>query len=247
MEGIMKKISILLVALMAGIMVSAQTQKERISSLESELSRVWGYVQKIDQRVDTLWEDASTLYANSHDLDQRTQALEKRTQVLEDGFTKTVVDIKDIKGQLKEYKDLKAYVDEKLSWLQNTAKQGKAKDLCFGSGADNYDVFFIGPFAVNSASLSVGMKTSLQKVVAIMKDTVEKKEIIEIDGFASIDGSPQLNDSLSLQRATAVATFLEKKEVAIPKNGIAYFGGTIRYGTPIDNRCVVIFAAAAKK
>lgn len=243
----MKKISFVLVALMAiTTVVSAQSKKDltnRLDSLELKIADVKDYSHRLASYSQRLEEEITGIKKNQSKFESDLKTTNTKIQVLENGLSIVMHDIDTIKTQLKEYKDLRAYVNEKLSWLKNTVKQREANHVCLGSEADNYDVFFIGPFASGSTSLTNGMKTSLQKVVAILKDTVENKQIVEIDGFASIDGSPQLNDSLSLQRATAVATFLEKKEVTISKDGIRYFGGTIRYGTPIDNRCVVIFAA----
>lgn len=243
----MKKISILLVTLMAiTTVVSAQSKKDltnRLDSLELKIADLKDYSHRVASYSQRLEEEITGIKKNQSKFESDLKTTNTKIQVLENGLSIVMDDIDTIKTQLKEYKDLRAYVNEKLSWLKNTVKQGEAKHQCFGSEADNFDVFFIGPFASGSTSLTNGMKTSLQKVVAILKDTVKNKEIMEIDGFASIDGPSELNDSLSLQRATAVATFLEKKEVTIPKNGIKYLGGTVRYGTPIDNRCVVIFAA----
>lgn len=87
-------------------------------------------------------------------------------------------------------------------------------------------------FDCNSSEISAEQAQELDKLIY---------NIVSIDAYASVDGSTEHNQALSLRRLEAVCTALETGELF----GAAH-GETAQFGSKSANRCVVVTYAVLK-
>ncbi|HEU4389364.1 MAG TPA: OmpA family protein [Blastocatellia bacterium] len=165
-------------------------------------------------------------------VDSQIVPVEKRLGNTENRLSRTEQNAERLAGQIDE-----------LSQVANLAKGGAAAaqesaDLAIDgvnktndriSAIDDYEVrkSITVNFKVGSAILSPDAKLALDDIAAQAKN--ERSFVIEVRGFASSDGSENMNRALSQRRAEAVVRYLaEQHDVSMRRIVIPYGYGEVQ-------------------
>lgn len=152
----------------------------------------------------------------------RMKPVEGRVSKSEDRITQVETNAQRISGQIEELAAVsnaarggaKAAQDSADAAIAGVEATNKRLDQAI-SNLDDYEekpVIFIN-FKVNSAKLSPEAMQTLEEIATQAK--TQKAYLIEISGFASLDGKADLNRKLSQQRANAVVQYLADQDIPL--------------------------------
>jgi len=216
--------------------------KETSNSLKTDLGATKSRLQELAQKTEVGLNSIKTDLGAAR---EQIQGFEKRVISVESDLSAT-------KDQIaKEYKNLRSFALARTEMVRKRVAEREGKHVFAKDSVEdlskNLSMFFIGPFPTGKATLTKGLGFQLERVISQIKN--KKLEIKEIDAFASITGTPQetfeTNQTLSEERGKAVAEFLKTKGIEIPAEKVLALGGTTRFGEPLDNQSVVVFATPA--
>lgn len=151
-------------------------------------------------------------------VDSTVVPIENRLGVAEDRVTRTEQNAERLSGQLDELSQVANLAKGGAAAAQETADvavDGVNKTNDRISSLDDYEVRKTEAitFKVGSAVLSADAKTMLDDIATQAKN--ERGFVIEVRGFASSDGSENLNRALSQRRAQAVMRYLAEREIPL--------------------------------
>ena len=160
-------------------------------------------------------------------LDSQVVPMEQRFTVNEDRIAKGEQNAQRLAGQLEELGQVANVARGGAKMAQDTADaavEGVNKTNDRISTLDDYEEKKSASinFRVGSAVLSPEAKSSLDEIATQAKS--EKAFVIEVRGFASSDGSENLNRQLSQRRAEAVVQYLGEKHDVPLRRIILPFG-----------------------
>src|ERR1044071_150387 len=142
------------------------------------------------------------------------RAIDSQVVPLEDRLTVNEQNAQRLSGQLEELNQVANLAKGGAAAAQDTADaavEGVNKTNDRISSLDDYEVkkSTVITFKVGSAVLSPQAKTTLDELADQAKN--ERGFVIEVRGFASADGSENLNRQLSTRRSDAVVRYLAEK------------------------------------
>lgn len=151
-------------------------------------------------------------------VDSTVVPIENRLGETEGRLTRTEQNAERLSGQLDELSQVANLAKGGAAAAQETADvavDGVNKTNDRISSLDDYEVRKTEAimFKVGSAVLSPDAKALLDGIAAQAKS--EKGFVIEVRGFASADGSENLNRALSQRRAQAVMSYLAENEIPL--------------------------------
>jgi len=160
-------------------------------------------------------------------IDSQVVPLENRMGTTENRLTRTEQNAERLSGQLEELGQVANLAKGGAAAAQDTADaavEGVNKTNDRISSLDDYEVKKSTTiiFKVGSAMLSPDAKTMLDDLAAQAKN--ERGFIIEVRGFASADGSENLNRQLSQRRSDAVVRYLAEQHDISLRRIILPFG-----------------------
>jgi outer membrane protein OmpA-like peptidoglycan-associated protein len=170
-----------------------------------------------------------TQYLVANSVEARVTPVEGRLTDTEDRLTRSEENAKHLSGQVEETRDLANSARGSAKTAQETAdaaiagvnaakEQIAAVDQSTNARITALDDFeprssVAVHFKVNSADLTPEAKAQLDSVVKGALS--EKGYVVEVKGFASSDGNPELNRVLSQRRADAVVQYLADNMVPL--------------------------------
>jgi outer membrane protein OmpA-like peptidoglycan-associated protein/uncharacterized protein YdeI (BOF family) len=144
--------------------------------------------------------------------------VENRVGVAENRLTEAEQNAQRLAGQVEELTQVANLANGGAAAAQKTANEALAGVTAANeriSSLDDYEEKKLSTinFKVGSAVLTPDAKAMLDDVATQAKS--EKGYVIEVRGFASSDGSTNLNDRLSERRAQAVMRYLAQHEIPL--------------------------------
>ena len=220
-----------------------------LKNTREELAREKGFREGLGKRIDGIENNfKAELGATKKDLTSVVQRVEK-TEV---GLNEVKTDLGATKNQIqgleaefragqKEYKNLKDFALARLQWLKKIVSLREARQG--NPELEKFDVFFVGSFPTGKSALTEKLEAQLEKVVSAVSK-LQKKEVEEIDAFASTSGSVDRNQVLSDERGKTIREFLKAKGIEVHEDKVFGRGATVHFGESLlDNQCAIIFVA----